>query len=729
MESKKGRGSLASRYLAALLAPAAIAGGMQVTWPFFQAETDSPYLLAVIFCAWYGGLGPGLLSVVISVLLTDFLLESYFFFWPPRFPKGVDLVRLLPFAGVGSFICVMSELMHRERRRAEINLESAKRAERSLRDNEHFANQIAELTPVVINVFDLATRRNVYISPDVVNLLGYTPTEILEMEDSFSVLWHPEDIPLANENLALLKHARDGEIAEFECRMRRRDGEWRWVASRIMPFKRDEHGAVQIITASLDITARKLTQEALRERSEVLQAIFDHNPVMFCFIDQTGRIKLANREFERVFGWTLAEIQGHPDIFAEFYPDLDYRAGVLAFIRESTGKFAEFQTRTRGGAVIPTSFANVLLADGTSIGIGLDITERKRAEDALRKQNEILQKIFDNIPVMINFTDSDGRIILVNREWQQTLGWSPDEVRNEDLDVFSECYPDPKYRQEVMEFVKTATGEWVDFRTRTRDGRVIDTSWARVRLSDGTTIGIGQDITQRKRAEEQIRATSEQLRALSASLQAAREEEGTRIAREIHDELGAALTSLRWDLESFDKVISESGDRSKLQVLRERIAAMLRLTETTISTVRRISSELRPSVLDDLGLAAAIEWQVQQFQARTGIICRCDCSLENIDLSREQSTAVFRIFQEALTNILRHAQATTVDTTMKAEAGEFVLEIIDNGRGITENEKSGLQSLGLLGMQERAHLIGGKINVTGVEGKGTVITVQIPISG
>ena len=117
------------------------------------------------------------------------------------------------------------------------------------------------------------------------------------------------------------------------------------------------------------------------------------------------------------------------------------------------------------------------------------------------------------------------------------------------------------------------------------------------------------------------------------------------------------------------------------------------------------------------------------FQARTGIICRCDCSLENLDLSQERSTAVFRIFQEALTNILRHAEATTVDTTMKAQTGEFVLAIIDNGRGITENEISGLQSLGLLGMQERAHLIGGKINVTGVEGKGTVITVQIPISG
>ncbi|HMH44730.1 MAG TPA: ATP-binding protein, partial [Pyrinomonadaceae bacterium] len=224
-----------------------------------------------------------------------------------------------------------------------------------------------------------------------------------------------------------------------------------------------------------------------------------------------------------------------------------------------------------------------------------------------------------------------------------------------------------------------------------------------------------------------LKATSEQLRALSASLEAAREEEGTRIAREIHDELGGALTGLKWDLESLDKVISELTDQSQLQVLREKIEAMLRLSETTISAVRRISSELRPSILDDFGLAEAIEWQARQFQARTRIICHCECSVDTSDLNQEQSTAVFRIFQEALTNILRHAQATRVDVAIREEAGEIVLTVSDNGRGITEADKSRLQSLGLLGMQERAHLIGGEIDITGFEGKGTVLTVRVPI--
>jgi len=214
------------------------------------------------------------------------------------------------------------------------------------------------------------------------------------------------------------------------------------------------------------------------------------------------------------------------------------------------------------------------------------------------------------------------------------------------------------------------------------------------------------EVTERNRAEESLRATSERLRALTASLESAREEEGKRIAREIHDELGSMLTSLRWDLEEIQKTLSTPVDQSQLEAVREKLSALMKLDDTAINALRRIASELRPSVLDDLGLAA-----------------------ENVDLTRAQSTAVFRIFQEALTNVLRHARATRVDITIKNEAGYFVLVIEDNGKGITEKEKTEAQSLGILGMRERAHLIGGEIDIKGLEGKGTVVTVRVPISG
>ena len=507
--SNQGRGSLTSRYLAALLAPVVIAGVIQVTWPFFEHNLVSPYLLAVILCAWYGGVGPGLLSVVVSFLLIDFFfIEPYFFFW---FPRPADVVRVVLFAIVGALISVMSELMYRERRRAEINLESAKRAERLLREKERFANQIAELSPVVINVLDLATRRDLYISPDVVDLLGYKPKEILEMEDPFALLWHPEDIPRASEKLAQMKHAKDGEIAEFEYRIRRRDGEWRWVASRSMPFERDEHGIVrQIISASLDITERKRVEEALRERSEVLHAIFDHIPVMLCFIDQTGRMKLANREFERVFGWTLAEIRRHPDMFAEWYPDPEYRAKVLAFIRESTGKFREFQTRTRSGAVIPTSFANVFLADGTSIGIGLDITERKRAEESLTLFRNLIDRSSDAIEVIDPTT---LRFLDCNESAYQTLGYSREEFLS--LSVFD---IDPSVDESLLAWIdgEMERSGFVTFESlhRRKDGSTfpVELSVKMVRLEKDYRLAVVRDITERKLAQEALHQAEKKYR-------------------------------------------------------------------------------------------------------------------------------------------------------------------------------------------------------------------------
>jgi len=231
---------------------------------------------------------------------------------------------------------------------------------------------------------------------------------------------------------------------------------------------------------------------------------------------------------------------------------------------------------------------------------------------------------------------------------------------------------------------------------------------------------------ERKRAEEQIKATSEQLRALMTSLSSAREEEGIRIAREIHDELGAALTSLRWDLEEMERVNAERNPEPFQSALHTKIRGMFALIDSTIDVVRRISSELRPSILDDLGLASAVEWQAQQFQKRTGIQCRCECVVDPLNLNAELSTAVFRIFQEALTNVLRHAQATRIDVTIEEEAGDLLLTVRDNGRGIQHSEKTSTSTLGLLGMRERAHLIGGRIEIVGVDGKGTTVTLRVP---
>jgi PAS domain S-box-containing protein len=355
-----------------------------------------------------------------------------------------------------------------------------------------------------------------------------------------------------------------------------------------------------------------------------------------------------------------------------------------------------------------------------------EIAERLRAEDRIRL-------IIDTISVMAWSVRPDGVVDFLNQRWIDYAGLSLEEYTADPARIIH-----PEDVPRVMEkwAAQMALGHGYDdeMRLRRADGEY---RWFLVRTEplrdeSGKVVkwyGVSTDIERRKQAEEELRATSEQLRALSTRMQSAKEEEATRIAREIHDELGGTLTSLRWDLEEVGDRLSESADSSQLTSLRKKIAAMTTLTETTVDSVRRLVSELRPMALDELGLPEAIEWQARQFETRTGIAVSYECSLENVGLNTEQSTAVFRILQEALTNILRHAQATKVAIAVKQEAREVLLTIEDNGRGIAESEKSDVHSLGLLGMRERAHLIGAEIEVSGKEGKGTLVVLRVPLSG
>ncbi|MBC8096621.1 MAG: response regulator [Akkermansiaceae bacterium] len=234
-----------------------------------------------------------------------------------------------------------------------------------------------------------------------------------------------------------------------------------------------------------------------------------------------------------------------------------------------------------------------------------------------------------------------------------------------------------------------------------------------------------QERRERRRAEKQLRESHEQLRALSVYLQRVREEERTRIAREVHDELGQALTSCKLDL----SIIASRMPRN-LKPLIEKARELSAHMDSTIQTVRRISTELRPGILDHLGLVAALEWQANEFQNRTGIKCDIHTTLHEATLDANLATTFFRIFQETLTNIIRHAGATQVSVHLKEEGRGIVMDVRDNGRGIVPEEISNTSSLGLLGMKERAALLGGEFKIAPVRsGQGTRVTVSIPMRG
>jgi signal transduction histidine kinase len=229
---------------------------------------------------------------------------------------------------------------------------------------------------------------------------------------------------------------------------------------------------------------------------------------------------------------------------------------------------------------------------------------------------------------------------------------------------------------------------------------------------------------ERRHTEEQLRQSHEQLRALSVYLQHVREEERTRIAREVHDELGQALTGLKLELTWLAGRLPKN-----LKPLHEKAAIMSARIDETIQIIRRITTELRPGVLDTAGLIAALEWQAQQFENQTGIRCRVRSFVRETLWEQDLNTAFFRIFQETLTNIIRHANATRVEVRFAEMDDWLVLMVKDDGRGISESEIHNTQSIGLLGMRERAALLGGEVRLRGEPSRGTTVTVRIPRPG
>jgi len=234
--------------------------------------------------------------------------------------------------------------------------------------------------------------------------------------------------------------------------------------------------------------------------------------------------------------------------------------------------------------------------------------------------------------------------------------------------------------------------------------------------------GIQRDITDRHFASEQVRVAAEQLRALASRLQQVREEERTEVAREIHDELGQALTGLKLDIAWMKNRLPRN------HAMMEQCASVIERIDQTLTAVRRIATELRPSILDQLGLAAALEWQGQEFRARAGIDVTTEIVVDDALIPDKLGSSAFRILQESLTNVLRHSKATHVAIRLERTPSLLTLEITDNGVGASPTYLNGTRSLGVIGMRERALACGGEFSIAGTAGKGTTVLLRVPLA-
>src|SRR5205807_3381602 len=403
------------------------------------------------------------------------------------------------------------------------------------------------------------------------------------------------------------------------------------------------------------------------------------------------------------------------------------------------------------------------------LGVAFEnLTDRRRSERALRESEERFRLLIQGVQeYAICQLDPSGNAVSWNRGAARLKGYHAEEIIGKHFSVFhpKEDVLNGKPERLLAEAVRNGQSEDEGWRVR-KDGSRF---WANVVLtalrdSRGNLRGFAKltrdmterrereealtrakevlelrveqraavltrvneelrvEIAERRHAEEQFKETLDQLRALAARLQSVREEERASIAREIHDELGQACTAIKMDL----ALIGHKITRRQTQ-LRAKIESSMRLVDDMIVTLRRIASDLRPRTLDDLGLAAALEWQGQEFEKRTGIKCQLVLPQEPLNLDPERSTAIFRIFQESLTNVTRHAQATGVEATLEIAEDQLIFRVHDNGKGFDPEEAKAKKSLGLVGMQERALLLQGEVRIEGIPGSGTTMILRIPL--
>ena len=369
-------------------------------------------------------------------------------------------------------------------------------------------------------------------------------------------------------------------------------------------------------------------------------------------------------------------------------------------------------------------------SDGTPqeiVGLWADVTARRQASEVIRRQADIINQIQETVISI----DLDGYVMSWNNGAEKLLGYPVEEALGRHISFVYPVEDREFVEREVIGPVKAKGTHQVEIRRRTKSGELRFAQLSLTLLRDDTDsligiVGCSMDVTDRKHVEEALLNSRNQLEALAVRLESVREEERTRIALEVHDVLGQALTGLKLDVAWVHKRITEWIEPPQRPVL-ARLDSALELLDSTIQSVRDIATTLRPGVLDALGLEAAVEWQAREFHHRTGIACDTTIWPHNMLLEPEQSTALFRILQEMLTNVVRHAHATHVHIRLEQSGEQVTLHVEDNGSGITNVEQSGAKAFGLLGMRLRAQQQGGEFTIQGTAGTGTTVTVRIPL--
>lgn len=476
---------------------------------------------------------------------------------------------------------------------------------------------------------------------------------------------------------------------------------------------------------------RKKLSFDLEKSEEKYRNIVETTEEGICTFDAEGNFYFINQKYSEMTGYTLEELKVKPygDMLNEQGKKLieDKIQNRRMGIRENY----ELELKTKTGELIWVNVAAnpILDEEGNysgSLAMYTDITDKIRLQEELRKSTEYYRILFQQSPHPYQSLDLDAKIVDVNDIWLETLGYKLEEVIGKGFWEFLKKENKERFIYYYSKLLTKGEIHDIEFKMLRKDGELIDISFdGRIGKTDAGLFDkaycLWRDISLMKKAQAALQESEEKFRALTNYLQTAIETDRALLAREIHDEFGQLLTGLKMDLAWCKR---NKTDNSKIL---DRFEAMNELIDEAIKISRRLTSELRPGLLDDLGLIPAMEWYSGEFRHRSDIDCQLYCPENEPAMSSTIKTTVYRIFQESLTNIARHSQATEATISLNFEEDFLILEIYDNGRGITLNEINNNHSLGLLGMQERARQKGGEVKISGNSNQGTRVIATLPL--
>lgn len=606
----------------------------------------------------------------------------------------------------------------------QFDITERKRAEEALRESDEKLRNIVEHST---NLFYSRNTDQVftYLSPQAKDIFDCEPDEAMVRFSDFMT-----DNPINKLGCELAEKAvQSGARQEtYELELMSRKGRHVWIEIQEAPVVKDGK-TVFIVGAATDITERRWAEMALQVSEKKYRDIVTWAPVGIYQSTLSGKILSGNSSIAKMLGYdNVNELIGC-NMGQYIYYDEKDRERFIAENDSSEEKVTsshETRWKKKDGSIIWVLMTIYAVRDKSSEilyyeGFVFDITERKHAEEALRESEERYRLLVENSTDIVTEISAENKYLYVSPNVKSILDFEPNDMVG--TNVLSRVYgKDKAIIGEILSKLggsatyryRDRTGGWHWFES---SGRFYYTSSGEQRM-----VMVSRDITQRRKAEQEIELSRKQLQHFTEHLEQVLEEERKRISRELHDELGQLLTVLKFDLSwlKLDKVKSDSN-------INARIDEMMESVNEALASVKRISKEIRPPQLDALGLVGAIQWDIDQAEKKTGLKGIVTVELADDEIKGQISTVLYRVFREALTNILRHANAKQIFIKLSQRLGSIIFTIRDDGRGVTKKELQGTTSLGIVGIRERVRMVGGTFTIEGKTGSGTLLSVEVPL--